>query len=85
MTRRAGKKLARLFRRVEYPEYASPIAGIIGQHSTQHTKTNTVSILSQLSQPALTLLDSIFGVVSWYILVVVCDANLAFRRRSSNV
>lgn len=50
----AGMKEARPLRRVEYPEYPRPTAGIIGQQNTLHTSMNAVSVLLQASQACKT-------------------------------
>jgi hypothetical protein len=37
-------------RRCEYPEYASPTAGMMGQQKTVQTRTKSVSVRSHASQ-----------------------------------
>jgi hypothetical protein len=50
----AGIKDARPLRRVEYPEYPKPTAGMIGQQKTLQTRMKAVSVLLQASQACTT-------------------------------
>jgi hypothetical protein len=50
----AGMNEAIPLRRCEYPEYARPTAGIIGQQKTVHTRTKRVSNLLHFSQASST-------------------------------
>jgi hypothetical protein len=50
MVKTEGMKEARPLRRVEYPEYPSPTAGMMVQQKTVQTRMKSVSVLSQASQ-----------------------------------
>ena len=54
MDRIPGMNEAMPLRRWEYPEYARPTAGMIGQQKTVHTRTNKVSVRSHFAHASRT-------------------------------